>query len=66
MTNFEKIKAMTVEELAEYIFANCDNPLCECNEDMCELCECFDNDKECDEEYCIKSLVKMLNSEVGK
>ena len=66
MTNFEKIKAMNVEELAEYIFANCDNPLCECNQDMCDICEVNDSGEECKEEYCIKALVKMLNTEVGK
>lgn len=64
ISNADRIRSMTDEELAEFIINNCDNPISEKNEDVCEYCEKYeDKEAECDEEGCKKAIVKWLQSE---
>ena len=64
-TNAERIRAMSDEELAEFIINNCDNPISENNEDICDYCEKYEDEAaECDKEGCKKAIVKWLQSEV--
>ena len=60
---FQKITE-SKEALAEYLLKCCDNPLYECNEDMCDICE-KPADRECNEKDCLNAIVKGLDSEVG-
>ena len=62
MTLFEKI-TKDKETLAEYLLKCCDNPMCECNQDMCDFCEIQDG-HQCSDDYCLKALVKGLGNEV--
>lgn len=64
-TLFEKITE-TKESLAEYLLKASDNPLCECNEDMCDFCE-LSNIPNCDctEERCLSAIIKGLDSQVN-
>lgn len=62
MTLFEKI-TKDKETLAEYLLKCCDNPICERNEDMCDLCEKPWSDP-CDYDCCLKAVLKGLSSEV--
>ncbi len=39
-------------------------PLCECNEDMCEICEKPDN-RDCNENDCLNAIIKGFDSEVN-
>lgn len=64
-TNADRIRSMSSEELAEFIINNCDNPISEKNEDMCDYCEKYEDEAtECDREGCKKAIVKWLQSEV--
>ena len=63
-TLFEKITA-NKETLAEYLLKACDNPLCECDEDMCDFCELSDISNDCTEERCLNAIVKALDSQVN-
>lgn len=64
-TLFEKITE-SKESLAEYLLKYCDNPLCECNEDMCNFCELYnDSNNKCTEERCLAAIIKGLDSEVN-
>lgn len=60
---FQKITE-SKETLAAYLLKCCDNPLCECNEDMCEICE-KPADRECNEKDCLNAIVKGLDSEAA-
>ena len=54
MTNYEKIKAMSVEEMAEFLNKGAN----------CVVCKCWDyclGDGSCD---CLKGITKYLESEV--
>lgn len=64
-TLFEKITE-SKESLAEYLLKSCDNPLFECNEDMCDFCE-SDNlpNHDCTEERCLSAIIKGLDSEIN-
>lgn len=65
MTNVDRIHSMNIEELAEFIINNCDNPVSENNEDMCDYCEKYeDKAAKCDKESCKKAIVNWLQSEV--
>ena len=66
MTQADRIRAMSGEELAEFIINNCDNPISQKNDDMCDYCEKYEDEKtaECDREGCKKAIVKWLRSEV--
>lgn len=65
MTQANRIRSMTDEELAEFIIKNCDNPISEKNEDMCDYCKKYEDEAaECDKEGCKKAIVKWLQSEV--
>lgn len=55
MTNFYRIKAMTIEELAKFIATPCE----------CEVDPQVDGRVECGNELCIKRLIKYLESEVN-
>lgn len=61
-TLFEKITE-SKESLAEYLLKACDNPVCECNEDMCDFCELSDCD-DCTKERCLNAIIKALDSQV--
>lgn len=64
-TLFAKITE-SKESLAEYLLKACDNPIYECNEDMCDFCELYDiPNHECDEERCLSAIIKGLDSEVN-
>ena len=54
MTNIERIRAMTSEELAKFIAVPCE----------CEVDPEVDGYVECGNELCIKRLIKYLESEV--
>lgn len=54
MTNFERIKGMSVEELAKFIAVPCE----------CEVDPEVDGYIECENDLCIKRLIKYLESEV--
>lgn len=63
-TNGEHIRSMSDGELAEFILNNCDNPISENNEDICDYCEEYeDKEAECYKEGCKKAIVKWLRSE---
>ena len=64
-TLFEKITA-NKETLAEYLLKTCDNPVCECNEDMCDFCELSDikNCDDCTEEKCLSAIIKALDTDL--
>ena len=64
ITNADCIRAMSDEEIADFILKNCDNPISEVNEDMCDFCSIFEEDKGCDSDYCKNALLKWLQSEV--
>ncbi len=65
MTNFEKIKSMTVEEMAD-MFDNIDNILCDsCSPKYCEGFSDFCCNSENKENYCHKATLNWLNAEVG-
>lgn len=56
---------MSDEELAEFILHNCDNPMPEVNQDMCDLCEKYEDEKaECEDNSCKKAIINWLQSEV--
>lgn len=64
MTNYEKIKAMSVEEMAEFMFDENEN-----NYNYCDFCKQYSNyAPHCEsvdfEEDCIKARMKWLESEV--
>lgn len=64
-TNADRIRSMSDEELANYIMNNCDNPISEKNNDMCDFCEKYEDElAKCDREGCKKAIVKWLQSEV--
>lgn len=63
-TNADRIRFMSDEELAEFILKNCDNPISEVNEDMCDFCDNSEGESECDDESCKRAIVKWLQSEV--
>ena len=65
-TLFEKITA-NKETLAEYLLKSCDNPIFECNQDMCDFCELSDikNCDDCTEERCLNAIIKALDSKVS-
>lgn len=64
-TNADRIHSMSHEELAEFILNNCDNPMQEVNEDMCDYCEKYEDEKaECNYDRCKKAIVKWLQLEV--
>lgn len=54
MTNFERIKTMSVDEFARFIANPCE----------CEVDPEVDGYVECGNELCVKRLVKYLESEV--
>lgn len=54
MTNFDKIKSMSVEELAKFLAIPCE----------CDVDPEKDGYVECGNELCIERLVKWLNSNV--
>ena len=60
-TLFEKITA-NKETLAEYLLKSCDNPISECDQDMCDFCDDCDD---CTEERCLSAIVKALDSQVN-
>ena len=63
-TLFEKITE-SKESLAEYLLKACDNPICECNEDMCDFCELSDvKNCDCTEERCLNAIIRALDSQV--
>ena len=62
MTLFEKI-TKDKKSLAEYLVKCCDNPLYECNEDMCDFCDNYDS--KCNEDNCINAIIKGLDSEAN-
>lgn len=64
MTNADRIRSMSDEELAEYLLNSCDNPIMEFNEDMCDLCDIYESGRQCDDLYCKKAIVNWLQSEV--
>lgn len=51
MTNFEKIKSMGIEEMAEFL-------------DCCMICKDWDTDKFFLDDRCIKKKIRWLESEV--
>ena len=66
MTNFEKIKSMTVEEFAEFMeeLSMCGCGYCECYD---RYCECYEGD--CINPYeesnkCVLKRINWLNKEV--
>lgn len=64
ITNADRIRAMSDDELAEFIVKSCDNPMLEKNEDMCDFCDKYEDEKaECNEEECKMAVVKWLKSE---
>ena len=64
-TNADRIHSMNIEELAEFIINNCDNPISEKNEDMCDYCEKNDDEAaKCDKEGCKKAIAEWLQSGV--
>ncbi|MFW5676317.1 MAG: hypothetical protein ACOCNL_08565 [Acetivibrio ethanolgignens] len=67
-TLFEKITE-SKESLAKYLLKACDNPLCECDEDMCDFCELYNipnrGNHDCNEERCLRAIIKGLDSEVN-
>lgn len=64
-TNADRIHSMNIEELAEFIINNCDNPIYEKNEDMCDYCEKNDDEAaKCDKEGCKKAIAEWLQSGV--
>ena len=63
-TNGDVLRSMSDEQLAEFILKNCDNPLTENNEDMCDYCPAYsDNDKACAGEYCKNAIMSWLKEE---
>ena len=64
-TNADRIRAMSDEELAEFLLNGTDNPMYEKNEDVCDYCEkCDDENALCSEDGCKNAIVKWLQSEV--
>ena len=65
-TNSDWIHSMSDEELAEFIINTCDNPISQKNDDMCDYCEKYEDEKtaECDSDGCKKAIAKWLQSEV--
>lgn len=63
-TNADRIRSMSDAEIADFILKNCDNPISEVNEDMCNFCNIYEEDKGCDSDYCKNALLKWLQSEV--
>ena len=66
MTNADRIRSMSDEEFAEFWLKSCDNPIMEFNEDICDLCDIYENEsgEKCDDDYCKKAILKWLQSEV--
>ena len=66
-TNADRIRSMSDEEFAEFWLKHCDNPIMNFNEDICDLCDIYGNesDEKCDDDYCIKAIVKWLQAEVN-
>ena len=66
ISNADRIRSMSDEELAEFIINNCDNPISQKNDDMCDYCEKYEDEKtaECDSDGCKKAIAKWLQSEV--
>lgn len=63
MTLFEKI-TKDKKTLAEYLLKCCDNPLCECDEDMCDFCDLDGSGHECNDDGCLNAIIKGLDSQV--
>ena len=67
-TLFEKITE-SKETLAEYLLKACDNPVCECDEDMCDFCELSDIQNlscdDCTKERCLNAIIRALDSQVN-
>lgn len=63
MTLFEKL-TQSKEILAEYLLKCCDNPLYECNEDMCDFCNKTDKQQCCDQ-YCLDAIMTGLDSKIN-
>ena len=64
ITNADRIRSMRDEEFAEFWLQHCDNPIMEFNEDICDLCDIYESNGQCDDEYCKNAIVKWLQSEV--
>lgn len=64
-TNGDRIRSMSDEEFAEFWLKSCDNPIMEFNEDICDLCDIYENEsgEKCDDGYCKNAIVKWLRSE---
>lgn len=63
-TNGDCIRSMSDEGLAEFIMKNCDNPLHENNEDMCDYCPVYsDNAKACEDEDCKNAIIRWLKEQ---
>lgn len=63
MTNFEKIKGYSIEEMAEFIYFAEDGPdnwPYPCSH--CNKCPCKYHSGEVPREYCLQGVVKWLNS----
>lgn len=67
-TNGDRIRSMSDEEFAEFWLKHCDNPIMEFNEDICDLCDIYENEsgEKCDDDYCKNAIVKWLRSEAEK
>lgn len=62
-TNADRIRLMNDEEMAEFILGNCENPLSQENDEMCDYCENFET-LECSEDSCKKAIINWLQQEV--
>ena len=65
MTNFEKIKGYSIEEMAEFLYHTESND--DCWPYPCRYCEkvdsCIYHCGEVPKEYCVQGVVEWLNSE---
>ena len=71
MTNFEKIKGYSIEEMAEFIYyANefsedlCPYPCDYCKRDNNECTRSTYNSGAVQKEYCVQGVIEWLNSEI--
>ena len=63
-TNADRIRSMSDSEIAEFILKNCDNPMSDVNEDMCDFCNIYGENEGCDNDSCKKAILNFLQSEV--
>ena len=64
MTQADRIRSMSDEEMAEYLLKSCENPMMEVNEEICDFCNIYEEDKRCNDDYCKNAILKWLHSEV--